>query len=96
MSTTTVTDGGIHVHDVNQDHIKARDKSLGWYSKDRPQLSAAVTELLEEYSHIPSDEIEHHVIALVSVRPLLGNSWTLNNTRHPFGGLLVVSKDWLG
>lgn len=54
------------------DHqVGNRDKSVGWYLPDAPDLSDSTRDVLENYSHIESDQVIPHVLKVVS------NIWAL-------------------
>lgn len=46
--------------------IGSKDRSVAWYDKTFSGVPADARELLEKYSKIPSDEVESHVLAIVS------------------------------
>ena len=52
--------------EVNPD-IKAQIKNVQWYKADLETVSPQARELLENYSHIPPDEVIPHI--LKTVRP---------------------------
>lgn len=45
--------------------VGTRDKSVGWYDKTFPGLEPRARQLLEEYSHIPPEEVDQYVTAMV-------------------------------
>ena len=56
-STATPPDG--------QAKVDQYSKDVPWYHKELGDLSPACRELLENYSHIPADEVIPHVLELV-------------------------------
>jgi hypothetical protein len=46
--------------------IGSRDKTVAWYDKTFSGVPADARELLEKYSQIPPDQIESHVLSIVS------------------------------
>ena len=44
-------------------------KDVAWYFKEFPELSPAGRDLFENYSHIPPDKIESHVLEIVRPTP---------------------------
>jgi len=46
--------------------IGSKDKSVAWYDKTFSGVPADARELLETYSQIPPDEVESHVLLIVS------------------------------
>ena len=40
-------------------------KNVPWYTEELPKIPEETRKLLEEYSHIPPDEVEKHVIDIV-------------------------------
>ena len=56
-SATTQTD--------NQTQADKFSKDVPWYHKEIEEFRPAGRELLENYSHIPPDQIESHVFELV-------------------------------
>ena len=56
-STTTQTD--------DQAQTDRFSKGLPWYQKSIENFGPAGRELLENYSHIPPDEIDSHVLEMV-------------------------------
>lgn len=46
--------------------IGSKDRSVAWYDKTFSGVPADARELLEKYSNIPSDEVESHVLSIVS------------------------------
>ena len=58
------------VPEVNPD-IKAQDKNVQWYKPDLETVSPQARELLENYSHIPPDEVIPHILRIVSSTKLL-------------------------
>lgn len=48
--------------------IGTRNKNVPWYNEDMgSKLGAAARSLLENYSHIPSAEVEPHIYSVVSI-----------------------------
>jgi hypothetical protein len=46
--------------------IKDRDTNVSWYAESiGKQLNPKTRKLLEEYSHIPPNDVENHVLLLV-------------------------------
>lgn len=45
--------------------IGSKDKSVGWYDQMFHGIEPAARKLLEEYSHIPPEEVDQYVIAMV-------------------------------
>lgn len=45
--------------------VGTKDKSVGWYDKDFPGIEPEARKLLEEYSQISPEEVDHYVIAMV-------------------------------
>ena len=45
------------------------DKTVPWYIQDEdvPQLPSPVKDFFEHYSHIPIDDVQHHILELVRV-----------------------------
>lgn len=52
------------VLEVNPD-IKAQDKNVQWYKPDLETVSPQARELLENYSHIPPDDVTPHILKIV-------------------------------
>ena len=50
--------------EVNPD-IKAQNKNVQWYKADLETVSPQARELLENYSHIPPDEVIPHILKIV-------------------------------
>jgi SAM-dependent methyltransferase len=49
-----------------QQKIGSRDKDVPWYNDSiGSQLGPSARKLLEEYSHIPVDQVESHIYAIV-------------------------------
>lgn len=47
----------------NPDHrVGNRDKNVGWYLADPPNLSDSTRDVLENYSHIQPDQVIEHVL----------------------------------
>ena len=40
-------------------------KDVRWYTKELPKLDPHVRELLENYSHIPPEDVESHILKFV-------------------------------
>jgi hypothetical protein len=51
------------------DEGKSDPKSFPWYMEDLSSLSEPARRLLEEYSHIPPEEVEGHVKSMVCRGP---------------------------
>ena len=49
--------------------IKAQDKNVQWYQADLETVSPQARELLENYSHIPPNEVIPHILKTVSSPP---------------------------
>ena len=45
-------------------NMASGSKDVPWFNKTPPELSAAARELLENYSHIPSDQVNLHVFEI--------------------------------
>lgn len=75
-----------------------RDKSVSWYTdKMTGELGDSARKLLEEYSHIPSDQVESHVYAIVSHYPSLKPMIQLFFSDAPSGSKLTIfqrDKAW--
>jgi hypothetical protein len=55
-----------------QRRIGSRDKDVPWYTDSiESRLGPSARKLLEEYSHIPADQVESHIYAIVSSLTLL-------------------------
>lgn len=80
--------------------IGSRDRSVAWYDKTFSGVPADARELLEKYSKIPSDEVEPHVLAMVSQERLQVWFARLETNRHDSGlegqgmGHLSVPMHW--
>lgn len=48
-----------------QPNVGSKDKSVGWYDQTFHGIEPAARALLEEYSHIPSEEVDQYVISMV-------------------------------
>lgn len=49
-----------------EERINKRDRDVPWYAVElHDSLSPNTRKLLEEYSHIPADEVEKHVYEIV-------------------------------
>lgn len=48
-----------------QPNVGSKDKSVGWYDQTFHGIEPAARALLEEYSHIPLEEVDQYVIAMV-------------------------------
>jgi hypothetical protein len=70
--------------------VGSKDKSVGWYDKNPPELQPAALELLEKYAGVPADKVLDHVITMVSRRlkcppsphPFSSAGSTKTNTRQ--------------
>lgn len=51
--------------------IGSKEKSVAWYDKTFSGVPADARELLETYSQIPPDQVESHVLSIVSEASLL-------------------------
>ncbi|KAG6360453.1 hypothetical protein INS49_011515 [Diaporthe citri] len=45
-------------------NVGSKDKSVGWYDQTFHGIEPAARKLLEEYSHIPPEEVDQYVIAM--------------------------------
>lgn len=54
-------------HPEVEHNIGSKDKSVGWYDKEFRGVPEDARKLLEGYSHIPSEEVENHVLEAVGV-----------------------------
>jgi hypothetical protein len=55
-----------------QTRIGSRDKDVPWYTDSiGSRLGPSARKLLEEYSHIPADQVESHIYAVVRLLPSL-------------------------
>jgi len=50
---------------VRPPKVGSKDKSVGWYDTHFPGIEPTARKLLEEYSRIPSEEVDQYVIAMV-------------------------------
>lgn len=48
-----------------QPSVGSKDKSVGWYDQTFHGIEPAARKLLEEYSHVPPEEVDQYVIAMV-------------------------------
>lgn len=46
-------------------NVGTKDKTVGWYDQTFHGIEPAARELLEKYSHIPPEEVDQYVIAMV-------------------------------
>jgi hypothetical protein len=76
----TTPQGGTNIPDAEvkidrQDKVDLRDKHVPWYDPKLKKLGPSGRELLENYSKIPSTEVEDHIYKIVSfVLNLIGRS----------------------
>lgn len=64
------------------------NKNVPWYKKDLGAIDKQAHELLEKYSRIPADDINRHILVLVS------SVWNLPpNERHVFLSLNSFKRE---
>lgn len=57
-----------------QPNVGSKDKTVGWYDQTFHGIEPAARKLLEEYSHIPPEEVDQYVIAMVRYTETLFSS----------------------
>ncbi|KAB5578313.1 hypothetical protein GE09DRAFT_952277 [Coniochaeta sp. 2T2.1] len=69
--------------------IGSKEKTVGWYDTPITSVAEAIRDLLENYSHIPADEVVPRIVETVSsspviqVSPVLIDHCTPSHSPHP-------------